>query len=91
MRQLRNYLERCVVLDEEAEMTEEKEARSLLPEEALFELPFSEARAKAAAAFVCRYLRRLMDRHEDRTVAAARAAEIDRAYLYKLLKKCGLR
>jgi DNA-binding NtrC family response regulator len=54
-------------------------------------LPFVEARERALAAFEREYLEALLARHGGRTVRAAAAAGIGRIYLYKLLKKHGLR
>jgi transcriptional regulator of acetoin/glycerol metabolism len=36
------------------------------------------------------YLRRLLERHQRNVSAAARAAELDRTYLYRLIRKHGL-
>jgi two-component system, NtrC family, response regulator GlrR len=53
--------------------------------------PFVEARERALAAFEREYLSALIAHHGDRTVRAAAAAGVGRVYLYKLLKKHGLR
>ncbi|MDB4985502.1 MAG: Flagellar regulatory protein FleQ [Myxococcaceae bacterium] len=52
-------------------------------------LSYREERARFEAAFEQRYVAWLLDRHEGNLSAAARAADMDRKYLYKLAKKHG--
>jgi DNA-binding NtrC family response regulator len=84
VRELRNYIERALVLDD-TPVTDEVVA----PEPDL--LRFTDARQQALLEFERRYLRQLMERHRGRLVAAAAAADINRVYLYRLLKKHDLR
>ncbi len=86
-RELRNYLERCVVLDGEpppdTEVTVAPVGQS--PSGALGAL--SEARERAVRAFERAYLVALLERHRGRVAEAATEAEVDRAYLYRLIRK----
>jgi DNA-binding NtrC family response regulator len=52
--------------------------------------PFRRAKEEAVARFEAGYLRRLLDRAEGNISAAARMGAVDRAHLYKLLRKHGL-
>jgi len=67
--------------------------RRLGPDAASFEpgVSYREERARFEAAFEQRYVAWLLERHDGNFSAAARAAEMDRKYLYKLAKKHGLK
>ena len=52
---------------------------------------YRDTRAEWEARFERRYVGWLLDRHEGNISAAARAADMDRKYLYKLARKHGLR
>ncbi|MGF1469250.1 MAG: sigma 54-interacting transcriptional regulator [Sandaracinaceae bacterium] len=52
---------------------------------------YRETRAEWEAVFERRYVRWLLDRHDGNVSAAARAADMDRKYLYKLARKHDLR
>ncbi len=54
-------------------------------------LSYREQRALFEEAFEKRYVEWLLDRHEGNVSAAARQADMDRKYLYKLAKKHGLK
>ena len=54
-------------------------------------LPFKEARDRATRVFEHAYLTDLLDQHAGNVTAAARAAGVDRIYLYRLLWRHGLR
>ena len=89
VRELRNHLERCLLYEEAlapAPSTEEPPAGA--DPGAL--LPFSEARDRALSAFERQYLERLLQLPGGRT-QAARAAGINRVYLYRLLVRHGLK
>jgi DNA-binding NtrC family response regulator len=91
IRELRNYLERCVAL---RDFTAPKAADtvSASPESAVnIGQPLREARESWVSAFEKRYLEELLRVHENRVSAAARAAGVDRIYFYRLLWKHGLR
>ena len=53
-------------------------------------VPFVEARRRALVDFERRYLEALIAQHKGKIVQAANAADIDRVYLYKLLKRHGI-
>ncbi len=54
------------------------------------DLPFKEAKEQLVVAFERAYVERLMQKHDGNISAASREADIDRNYLYRLLKKHGL-
>jgi two-component system, NtrC family, response regulator GlrR len=89
VRELRNYIERCLALrralphnpggdDHEAELVDPS-------------IPLKVARERWTEILERRYLQALMDAHGDNVSSAARAAEIGRVYLYRLLWRHGLR
>ena len=93
IRELRNYLERCVALRDFAPPRHAARCRpSPGPESAVnIGQPLREAREAWVSAFERRYLEELLRQHENRVSAAARAAGVDRIYFYRLLWKHGLR
>jgi two-component system, NtrC family, response regulator GlrR len=92
IRELRNYLERCVALRDFAAPRPSDVASSSSPESAVnIGQPLREAREGWVSAFEKRYLEELLRVHENRVSAAARAAGVDRIYFYRLLWKHGLR
>ncbi|HVZ72214.1 MAG TPA: sigma-54 dependent transcriptional regulator [Polyangia bacterium] len=93
IRELRNYLERCVALrDFAAPQLQDAVPSAASPESAVnIGQPLREAREGWVSAFEKRYLEELLRVHENRVSAAARAAGVDRIYFYRLLWKHGLR
>ena len=93
IRELRNYLERCVALHDFAPpRSVRRPSRPPGPEGAVnIGQPLREAREAWVSAFERRYLEELLRQHENRVSAAARAAGVDRIYFYRLLWKHGLR
>jgi two-component system response regulator GlrR len=93
IRELRNYLERCVALrDFTPPRATGMMAAVSAPETAVnVGQPLREARESWVSAFERRYLEELLRQHENRVSAAARAAGVDRIYFYRLLWKHGLR
>jgi len=93
IRELRNYLERCVALrDFGAPRSTGTMTAVAGPESAVnVGQPLREAREAWVSAFERRYLEELLRQHENRVSAAARAAGVDRIYFYRLLWKHGLR
>ena len=95
VRELRNHIERCVALCEAVALEpvehapRDPEGHDPLADGAL--PAFSEARRDLVESFERRYLRRLLDAHGDNLSAAARAAKLDRAQLYRMLWRHGLR
>src|SRR5580765_8857862 len=89
IRELRNYLERCVALRDFA-APKATDTISASPESAVnIGQPLREARESWVSAFEKRYLEELLRVHENRVSAAPRAAGVDRIYFYRLLWKHG--
>jgi DNA-binding NtrC family response regulator len=96
IRELRNYLERCVALHDFAPPRSPNTGPGGIsvpaPEGAVnIGQPLREAREAWVSSFERRYLEELLRQHENRVSAAARAAGVDRIYFYRLLWKHGLR
>jgi DNA-binding NtrC family response regulator len=87
VRELRNHLERCLVLPESAFAPAPREPRPAID----LDTPFLQARRRLVQEFERAYLSELLARNDGRPGAAAQAAGIDRVYLYRLLRKHGLR
>jgi two-component system, NtrC family, response regulator GlrR len=97
IRQLRNYLERCVAL---GDMTTPPGTDTVPPpptvqtsaDEAIdLTQPIRIARDACVARFERRYLEALLARHNNNVSSAARAAGVDRIHFYRMLWKHGLR
>jgi two-component system, NtrC family, response regulator GlrR len=90
IRELRNHLERCVVLQEtllpgEGEETgppEETGPSTIDPR-----VPYPEARRRALDAFERQYVEALLQLHGGKVSQAAASADIDRVHLYRLIKR----
>ncbi len=93
IRELRNYLERCLVLDDEAPMTEALSGAETTSEAPFVDLslPYSEARRRSLAEFERIYLSALLEKHGGNVSRAAREAGIERVYLHRLLRRSALR
>ncbi|HMJ11802.1 MAG TPA: sigma-54 dependent transcriptional regulator [Polyangiaceae bacterium] len=96
IRQLRNYLERCIAL---GDITSPPGADSIPPPEhekeqqqpIALDQPLRVAREQWLNRFERRYLEGMLLRHGNNVSAAARAAGVDRIHFYRLLWKHGLR
>jgi len=82
VRELRNFLERSLVLESPA-------LDDLPPVATTLTLPA--ARRRALDAFERRYLEDLLQRHGGKVAAVAQAAGVARVYIYRLLGKHGLK
>jgi DNA-binding NtrC family response regulator len=89
IRELRNYLERRLVLDD-GHPPDGDQGRAIDPPFIDPGLAFADARTRALAHFERRYCVALLERHEGRVAQAAAAAGIDRTYFYRLLRRHGL-
>ncbi len=90
MRELRNHLERCLVLQETLPLggAAQSDGGSLQVDPTL---SYADARQRAIGIFERQYLQALVEYHQDNVSQAARAAGIDRAYLHRLLRRHGIR
>ena len=88
VRELRNYLERCILFEEPVPLHES--GAHPAPGPSLVGA-YSDARQAALDAFERAYLNALLKRHQGKVAAAAVEAEVDRVYLYRLLRKHGLK
>jgi DNA-binding NtrC family response regulator len=86
VRELRNYVERCLFYGDS--VPPEEASRPAGPD---LTGPFTEARKRAISEFERAYLQRLMREHGGRIQQAAEAAGINRVYLYKLMRRLGLK
>jgi DNA-binding NtrC family response regulator len=84
VRELRNYLERCLVFRDAVPL----DSSDALPSSTVSaDLPYGEARRRALLTFESAYVQALLDLHGGSVSRAAEAADLDRAYLYKLLRR----
>jgi transcriptional regulator of acetoin/glycerol metabolism len=86
LRELRNYLERCLVFD----APQPFETSWTLPDDAHAALPYYEAKERVVRAFERRYLVALLEAHANKVTRAAAEAGIDRTYFYRLLRRHGI-
>jgi two-component system response regulator GlrR len=91
VRELRNHLERCLVFEEPmapadggAPPPRPAPVASIDPR-----VPYGESRRRALDDFEKAYIKALLDAHGGKVAAAARAAGIDRVYLYRLMRRHG--
>ena len=82
VRELRNVVQRAVVLGPAALVDENVAARAVGDEE-----PYKEAKARAIEEFERRYLEGLLERAGGTVAKAARAADVDAAWLFRLIKR----
>jgi two-component system, NtrC family, response regulator GlrR len=90
VRELRNYIERCLILrtiepTSESAAEEKEEGYAVDPT-----APYASERERAIADFERRYFKALLALHDGKVARAAGAAEMDRAYLYRLLRRHGI-
>jgi DNA-binding NtrC family response regulator len=88
VREVRNYVERCLALREPVPAPEEPPSHPLDVDS---RQPFKLARDRCLRSFERSYLQDILRRHKDNASAAARAAGLDRMYFYRLLWRHGLR
>jgi len=90
IRELRNYIERCLVFEDALPLTE----TTALPAadghvDAM--QPYATARRRALDQFERSYLQSLLALHQGKVTHAAAAAEMDRVYFYRLLRRHGIK
>ena len=94
VRELRNAIDRALALgpwEPEPPATASEPACTLSEPSIDLSRPFKEARDDWTATFERAYLAALLAEHGGNIRAAARAADIDRVHLYRLLARHGLR
>jgi DNA-binding NtrC family response regulator len=91
VRELRNYLERCLVFQEALPVSEPATGGGSLAAAIDAKLPYAEARRRALDGFEKRYAEALLREHNGRVAAAAAAAGMDRVYLYRILRRHGIK
>jgi two-component system response regulator GlrR len=90
VRELRNVIERAVALGE-VDVPAAEHALPRVGGDIDVDVPFKVAKNALVDEFERSYVERLMQKHEGNITQAARAAEIDRVYLLRVLDKYGLR
>lgn len=93
VRELRNYLERCLVFETELPVGDGSQTPMAdgTVAEVDWSLPLSEARKRAVDAFEKAYVEHALARHHGKVAKAAVEADVDRVYLYRLMRKHGLK
>jgi DNA-binding NtrC family response regulator len=89
VRELRNYLERCMLFDEPMPLHESIHVAT--PDLSWAGIPLSLARQRVVESFERVYLGQLLSRHDGRVAQAAKEAGVDRVYLYRLLRTYGMK
>jgi transcriptional regulator with GAF, ATPase, and Fis domain len=88
VRELRNYVDRCLVLDEALPPGEAAPSPAMNAFDA--DARYADAREQALASFERQYLAALMAKYDHHVATAARAAGLNKVYLYRLLHRHGL-
>jgi len=92
IRELRNYLERCSVFGSALPTHDGEESPAATSNEPInLSVPFLQARDKVVANFERRYLEALLHVQKGKIGKAAEAAGIDRVFLWRLLRRHGLK
>ncbi|MBL8949905.1 MAG: sigma 54-interacting transcriptional regulator [Myxococcaceae bacterium] len=90
VRELRNHLERCLLFSAGLPL-EEAAPPAAPPSSVDARRPLEVERRRHVEAFEREYVRALLEAHSGNVNAAAQAAGVDRAYLYRLIKKLSLK
>ena len=90
VRELYNHAQRMVALADPHLQPSRVPSSPGLSTEPNLEQPFRQAKDQAVRGFEERYLSKLLERSDGNISQAARLGAMDRAHLYKLLRKCGL-
>ncbi|RKG79529.1 sigma-54-dependent Fis family transcriptional regulator [Corallococcus exercitus] len=93
VRELRNHLERCLVFQDALLPTAPDVASPLVPASRAVDplLTYAESRRRALESFERDYIEALLKLHGGKVSQAAAAADMDRVYLYRLLRRHGLK
>jgi DNA-binding NtrC family response regulator len=91
VRELRNYLERCLVFQDALPVSTEPARGGTLMAGIDPKLAYAEARRRALDGFEKGYAEALLREHNGKVSAAAAAAGMDRVYLYRILRRHGIK
>jgi transcriptional regulator with PAS, ATPase and Fis domain len=92
VRELRNYLERCLVFQEALPVVASEGGGSSMVMAGIDpKLAYAEARRRALDGFEKGYAEALLREHNGKVAAAAAAAGMDRVYLYRILRRHGIK
>ena len=91
VRELRNYLERCLVFQDALPVSDESPRGQTAQAGVDAKLAYAEARRRALDSFEKRYAEALLREHGGKVAAAAAAAGMDRVYLYRILRRHGIK
>jgi two-component system, NtrC family, response regulator GlrR len=92
VRELRNYLERCLVFQEALPVSSEPGGGGVAAMAGIdAKLAYAEARRRALDSFEKGYAEALLREHNGKVAAAAAAAGMDRVYLYRILRRHGIK
>jgi two-component system response regulator GlrR len=91
VRELRNYLERCLVFQDALPVSTEAPRGQTMMAGIDAKLPYAEARRRALDGFERGYAEALLREHNGKVAAAAAAAGMDRVYLYRILRRHGIK
>jgi two-component system response regulator GlrR len=91
VRELRNVIERATALGDEAIPDRPPATLPTVTDDIDVSVPFKTAKAALVDDFERAYCERLLAAHDNNITRAARAAELDRVYLLRVLDKYGLR
>ncbi len=89
VRELRNYLERCLIFQEPQPLADCPTVSGEVAVDA--KETYAVARRRALDRFERGYLEALLRLHQGKVTQAANAAEMDRVYFYRLLRRHGIR
>jgi DNA-binding NtrC family response regulator len=90
MRELKQYLERCVSYSRDADATVEEDAIGPLPNVDI-DRPIKAGREEWIKHFERQYLAKVLEAQDGNVTRAARRAGVDRGHFYRLMFRCGLR
>jgi DNA-binding NtrC family response regulator len=91
VRELRNYIERCLVFNEALPQPDGAQSEGAQAPVVDARMTYAEARRKHLDEFERAYLDALLRMHQGKVAQAAQAADLDRVYLYKLLRRHGVK
>ncbi len=94
VRELRNHLERCMLFEAPQPFSDAESSakgQPFTPAQPVTTGSFTDAKQRAIDAFERVYLNALLERHSGKVSQAAIEADVDRVYLYRLMRKHGIK